>query len=105
MKPEEAIHKALCSDDPALLRETLAQHPDLKRRINDPLGPFDSPLINSARSRRMLDALLDSGADIYARSHWWAGSFGILDVAPDDLAAYAIERGERLDAHSAARLG
>jgi ankyrin repeat protein len=105
MAPEDAIRKAMCDDDGALLRETLAKHPELKARINDPVGPFDSPLINSARSRAMLDALLEAGADINTRSKWWAGSFGILDLASDDLAAYALERGARLDAHSAARLG
>jgi ankyrin repeat protein len=105
MAPEDTIRKAMCDDDPTLLRQTLANHPELQARINEPLGPFDSPLINSSRSRAMLAALLDAGADINARSKWWAGSFGILDLASDDLAAYAIDRGARLDAHSAARLG
>jgi hypothetical protein len=104
MAPEDAIRKAMCDDNAALLRETLAKHSELKARINDPVGPFDSPLSNSARSRPMLDALLEAGADINTRSKWWAGSFGILDLASDDLAAYALERGARLDAHSAARL-
>ena len=53
----------------------------------------------------MLDVLLDAGADINARSQWWAGGFGLLDSASPDLAAYAIERGAVLDAHSASRLG
>ena len=53
----------------------------------------------------MLDALLDAGADINARSRWWAGGFGLLDWASPELAAYAIERGAVVDAHAAARLG
>ena len=57
------------------------------------------------RSRAMLDALLDGGADINARSEWWAGGFGILDCASPELAAYAIERGATITAHAAARLG
>jgi ankyrin repeat protein len=53
----------------------------------------------------MLDALLDAGADINARSQWWAGGFGLLDSASPELAAYAIERGATLTVHAAARLG
>jgi ankyrin repeat protein len=53
----------------------------------------------------MLDVLLAAGADINARSTWWAGGFGLLDSAAPDLAAYAIQRGAVVDAHAAARLG
>jgi ankyrin repeat protein len=77
----------------------------LKAKINDPVAAFDSPAINHARSRKMLDVLLAAGADINARSRWWAGGFGLLDSASPDLAAYAIERGAVLTAHAAARLG
>ena len=44
-------------------------------------------------------------SNINARSEWWAGSFGVLDSAGPELAAYLIERGAIVDAHSAARLG
>src|SRR5438552_13898189 len=53
----------------------------------------------------MLDVLLGAGADINARSRWWAGGFGLLDYADPELAAYAMKRGAILDAHAAARLG
>lgn len=105
MKPEAAVHKALCEDNADLLRETLSRHPELKARVNEPLGPFDSPLINSVRSRAMLDVFLKAGADINARSRWWAGGFGLLDSANDDVAAYAISKGAVVDVHAAARLG
>jgi ankyrin repeat protein len=101
----ERIKSAYRAEDPDQVRELLNLHPDLKEWINDPVGPFDSPAIVNARSRRMLDVLLDAGADINARSQWWAGGFGLLDSASPDLAAYAIERGAVLDAHSASRLG
>jgi ankyrin repeat protein len=52
-----------------------------------------------------IDALLAGGADINERSDWWAGSFGVLDSCPPELAPYLIERGAVLDAHAAARLG
>jgi ankyrin repeat protein len=98
-------HKAFGADDAPAIRQLLDQYPALKARINDPLGPFDSPAIMNVRSREMLDVLLDAGADINARSRWWAGGFGLLDCASPEIAAYAIERGARITAHAAARLG
>jgi ankyrin repeat protein len=97
--------KAFHSDDAPAIRNLLDQHPDFKAHINDPIGPFNSPAIMGVRSRAMLDALLDAGADINTRSKWWAGGFGILDCASPELAAYAIERGATITAHAAARLG
>jgi len=99
------FRKAIAEDDAASFRQLLERHPHLKSRINDPVGAFDSPVITMARSREMLDVLLEAGADINARSRWWAGGFGILDSAKPELAAYAIERGAVVDAHAAARLG
>ena len=43
----------------------------------------------------MVDLLLDAGADIAQRSDWWAGSFGVLDHAGDEMAAHLLERGPR----------
>lgn len=97
--------RALRADDADGLRRLLRQHPALAGRLQQPTGPFDSPAILHVRSRAMLDALLEAGADINARSRWWAGGFGLLDSADADLAAYAIERGAVVDAHAAARLG
>jgi ankyrin repeat protein len=102
---EQTLKQAFCEDNPSLLREALARYPEAKKRINDPLGPFDSPLINSVRSREMLDAMLEAGADINAKSQWWAGGFCLLDSAADDLAGYAIQRGAVVGIHAAARLG
>jgi hypothetical protein len=103
--PLEQIKAAFRADDAEQVRQFLDRHPEFKTRINEPIGPFDSPAIVSVRSRAMLDVLLDAGADINARSRWWAGGFGLLDSASPDLAKYAIERGTTVDAHSAARLG
>src|SRR5947209_9839114 len=101
----EVFKRSMCDNDAARMAQVLEQHPELKARINDPVGPFDSPAIIHARSREMLDVLLVAGADINARSRWWAGSFGLLDTASPELAAYAIQRGAILTPHAAARLG
>lgn len=87
------------------VRELLTTHPELRGMINEPLAPFDAPVIVCVNSREMLDVLLEAGADINAKSRWWAGGFGILHGASPELSAYAIERGAVVDVHSAARLG
>src|SRR5687767_3553088 len=97
--------EAVTGDQPAALRDLLHRHPELRDAIDEPMAAFDSPLITCVRSREMLDVLLAAGADPNARSRWWAGGFGLLDHANADLASYAIERGAKLDIHSAARLG
>jgi hypothetical protein len=103
--PLEAIKQAFMADDAARVAELLELHPQLKTRINDPLAPFDSPAILCARSPQMLDVLLAAGADLDARSLWWAGGFGLLHQASPELAAHAVARGAVIDVHAAARLG
>ena len=98
-------HRAFCNNDAATLRNLLDQHPELRARINDSQNEFGSPPIVNAKSRAMLDLLLEFGADINAKSKWWAGGFGILHSASPEIARYAIERGARVDIHAAARLG
>ena len=103
--PFDEIKAAFHADDAPTVRRLLSAHADLKAMVNEPLGPFDSPAIVNARSREMLDALLDVGADINAKSTWWAGGFGLLHSADSALAEYAISRGASVDIHAAARLG
>jgi ankyrin repeat protein len=104
-EPLELLKKALHANDVKLFPKLLARYPQFKALINEPIGPFDSPAIINVRGREMLDVLLEAGADINAKSRWWAGGFGLLHGAKPDLAAYAIQRGAIVDVHAAARLG
>jgi ankyrin repeat protein len=101
----DQFKQALRADDAAGVRRLLSTRPMLKAKIDEPLGPFDSPVITNVRSKEMLDVLLAAGANLNAKSRWWAGGFGLLHSASPELAAYAIERGAIVDAHAAARLG
>lgn len=103
--PHELFRRAFEDQDATRFRELLERFPEAKALIDEPIAAFDSPAIVQVRTRGMLDALLEAGADINARSRWWAGGFGLLDSADPDLAAYAIERGATVDVHAAARLG
>src|SRR5262245_14126130 len=104
-----ALDRAVCANDAARVRAALEQYPALKSHLDAPLpsGAFGAtPLLAAVHrgNRDMVDVLLRAGADVNTRSHWWAGSFGVLD---DDhgLAPFLIERGAIVDAHAAARLG
>src|SRR5262249_27800834 len=103
--PIDQLRTALSSDDAVRARQLLKHYPELRQMINGPIGPFDSPAIVNARSREMIDALLAEGADINAKSRWWAGGFGILHGAkPTDLVAVAIGRGATVDVHGPSHL-
>src|SRR5436305_9263766 len=104
-EPIELFKRAFKMDDAELLRKLIKRFPQMKAKVNEPVAAFDSPAIIHVRSPEMLDALLEAGTDINARSRWWAGGFGLLDCAKPELAAYAIKRGAIVDAHAAARLG
>jgi ankyrin repeat protein len=108
--PHQPFADALTTGDAALVAELLAQHPALKEQLNDPLpgGAFGAtPLLHAVQHghRHMVEVLLDAGADINQRSHWWAGGFGVLDHDNATLAPFLIERGAFVDAYAAARLG
>ena len=99
------LMEAIQADDAARVRRLFESDPALRERINDPIGPFDSLPLHGARSRSMIDALVDAGADLNAKSRWWAGGFGLTHSASPELAAYAVELGAEADIHAAARLG
>src|SRR5262249_22224885 len=103
--PIELLKQAFAKDDARSVRDLFQRYPQLRVKVNEPIAAFDAPAIAQARSREMLDALREAGADINAKSRWWAGGFGLLHGADPELAAYAIERGATVDVHAAARLG
>jgi ankyrin repeat protein len=90
--------------------KVLAKHPELKAQLNEPMADYGegmTPLLAAVQwnNRKTIDVLLGAGADINVRSRWWAGGRGVLDECLPETAAFLIERGAVLDAHSAARLG
>jgi ankyrin repeat protein len=106
----EALKVAICDSDHARVREVLAQHPELRASIDDPLpnSSFGVHALFAAvqrSDRATIDLLLDAGANINQRTEWWAGGFGLLDDCDPTLVEFLTQRGAVLDAHSAARLG
>ena len=106
--PFDQFKQAFNANDPHRVADLLDRHPELRARINDLCFAFDAPAILCTREpskREMIDILLRYGADINARSQWWAGGFGILDWVDNDLGDYLISRGAKVDVHAAAHLG
>jgi hypothetical protein len=110
MQPAEMLTAAIRAQDAAKATRLLESHPELRGQINQPLANYGAgmqALLAAVQysDRKIIDVLLQAGADINARSHWWAGGIGVLDECSPELAAFLMERGAALDAHSAARLG
>ncbi len=102
----ETFKSAIELGDADELRRVVARFPRLQARLDEPLFSFNRPALLAAKdSPALLLALLDLGADINARSAWQRGSYGVLDDAKPEIAEMLLERGARLDIHSAAQLG
>ena len=107
--PPAELVAAIHANDANRVRDVLERYPELTSRLNDTMPGLHfgaTPLLAAVPlgNRDMIDALLEAGADINQKSHWWAGGFGVLD---DDrgMAPFLIERGATVDVHAAARLG
>lgn len=105
----QILKAAVVANDTAGTARALEQYPELKLKLNNPLPDYGfgtTALLAAVQqtNKEMIDLLLRAGADINGRSHWWAGSFGVLD---DDrgLAPFLIERGAIVTVHAATRLG
>src|SRR5262245_20108133 len=105
-QPFELFQAAVRSGDAVELRRLLANHPEVRSRIDERAFSFDRPAICIAvgKNRESADVLLEYGADINARSAWWAGGFGVLDGTEPGMAQYLISRGARVDIHAASHL-
>ncbi|HEY6223991.1 MAG TPA: ankyrin repeat domain-containing protein [Gemmatimonadales bacterium] len=107
--PPAELVAAIHANDAGRVRDVLGRYPELRGKLNDTMPGLHfgaTPLLAAVpfANREMIDVLLQAGADINQKSHWWAGGFGVLD---DDrgLASFLIERGATVDVHAAARLG
>ncbi|WP_282942773.1 ankyrin repeat domain-containing protein [Paenibacillus sp. RC67] len=104
----EQFKQAILSNDTVETNRCLNEHPFLAKQINEPWFAFDTPAIVAAAAngnREVVDVLLEHGADLHAKSSWWAGGFGVLHHDHHELSRYLIERGAPVDIHAASALG
>ena len=101
----DRVHDAFGRHDAAAVRRLLLQHPELRARIDEPLFAFNSPAIVAfSDDARMVEVLLELGADPNRRSEWWAGGFHPLYGATGEAAEKLIAAGAVIDACAAAHL-
>ncbi|SEO00262.1 ankyrin repeat domain-containing protein [Paenibacillus sp. OV219] len=104
----EQFKQAVMNNNVAEASKSLLDNPFLAERINESWFSFDTPAIVQAAAsgnQEMVDLLLENGADLNAKSTWWAGGFGVLHHNHHELSHYLIERGAPVDIHAAAALG
>ena len=104
-----ALEAAVRLNDAQRVRDVIARFPDITGKLDNAMPNADfgaTPLIAAVHlgNREMIDVLLNAGARIDQRSHWWAGSFGVLG-GDADLNTFLISRGATVDAHDAAQAG
>jgi ankyrin repeat protein len=86
-------------------RRLLENEPWVRQNINAPLFAFDSHAIaHTGNNPTMVDLLLQHGADLNLKSAWWAGGWGVLDMADPATAELLISRGAVVDVFAAAHL-
>ncbi|MCG9129387.1 ankyrin repeat domain-containing protein [Candidatus Poribacteria bacterium] len=112
--PRKEYIEAVNKGDANRVKSLLADKKELREYINEPWFSFDAPAIVFAASmvnKPLVDVLLDAGADIDAKSSWWAGGTSALQQAAGsmlaynkDFAEYLINRGATIEAHAAAGL-
>lgn len=108
--PVEALVAAVRADNIGRVKRLLADHKDLRARLNDDLPGlhFGSTVLMPAvenQSTEMIDVLLGSGANIDVKTHWWAGGFGLIETADAKIVPFLLERGITMTINGAAKLG
>lgn len=92
--------------DASTLDTLLTENSDLRDTINDPHFAFGSTaVIISKHHLDVVDVLLKHGADINAKSQWWAGDFHVMEIVSPDLAEKLMKRGAEITVHAAAEQG
>jgi ankyrin repeat protein len=88
----ERFKEAVLRRDAAGLRTLVGAHPELRAEIDRPMFDTEPAIVHCRHDRAMVDALLEAGAEINARSQFWGRTVGVLDDNPA-MRAYLIERG------------
>ena len=111
---KDAFIEAVKNGDAGQAASLLSGDANLRAQVNAPWFDFDAPAIvysAGAGRRKMVDVLLQNGADLDVKSDWWAGGVSAMNWVTGsmmsynrELAEYLIECGAMIDAHAAAGL-
>jgi len=103
----EGFQRAVRTGDAGALRRLLGGHPAARPVLDAPTFSFDSPAlvhVSGGGDLRLIDALLELGADPNRRSDWWAGGWHALHAATGEVAERLLGAGAVPDACAAAHL-
>jgi ankyrin repeat protein len=101
-----AFHGAVLAGDVDGTRRLLESSAFVQARINVPAFAFGQRALHVATgSTEMLELLLSFGADLELRSAWQNGPYTVLDRCDEPAARFLLQRGARLTANVASRLG
>ncbi len=114
MKNKQLFITAVEAGDADAVRRLVATDETLALHVDAPWFSFAAPAIvfaAASRNRDLIQVLLEAGADVDAKSRWWAGGVSALQHAAGamltydrELAHYLIAQGATIDAHAAAGL-
>lgn len=97
---------AVFAGDAPRTKALISKYAFSKEILNGPWFYFDAPAVVQAKSNlKLVDTLVEVGADINQKSLWWAGGFGVLHETDAELAEELIARGADVDVWSAAAFG
>lgn len=102
--PDQQWLQAFLADDCVIVAQLLADHPQLRARLNDGLLKMNMPPLAAAKSREMVDLLIGQGARVEVVGDWWAPGFGAEQVERA-TARYLVEKGAKLTIHAATGIG
>ncbi len=92
--------------DAEALDKLLTSHPALRETLDDPHFYYGSTALIIAKEHiNVVDVMLKHGADINAKSQWWAGDFHILEGTSAEASQQLIKRGAEITVHAAAEQG
>ncbi len=81
----------------------------LRKHIEEPIFPFDSPALvraaNHPEAQRLIPVLVKHGANPNTPTSWWAGGFTPLSQATKPAADLLVKLGAKYDTYSAAKQG
>ena len=104
---EDRFRSLVNEGDPARVRAALKGDDSLRALIDAPIFAFDSPALVSVAGTdnvKLVEVLLEFGADPNRKSSWWAGGFHPLHSARGGVADRLLAAGSTPDACAAASL-
>jgi ankyrin repeat protein len=99
-----SLVQSFLADDHRAVAQLLDENADLRRHLNDSDCAGRPPPLAAAKSREMVDVLMNHGARVEVVSDWWAPGFRASEVDPA-IGRYLVERGAQLTIHAAVGIG